>query len=320
VSPGDPAALVAGLDIGGTKTLAVLVDDEGSVVARARVWTGGAGADGVLAAARGALERVSARAGAAPAQIAAVGVGVPGRVDPEAGAVTLAVNLGIGERPLPIGPRLAGALGVPVAVENDVNAAALGAAVALGGVEDLAYLSVGTGVAAGLVVGGRLHRGANGVAGEIGHLPLFPDGPACECGLVGCLEAVASGSAVAQQWPDGGAPAVALFRAAGAGDPGAAGYRDLLAERLARAVLLLALTVDPAVVVIGGGVAEVGAPLLDAVRGALEDLAARSRFLGALGVAERVRGAPAGPLGALGAVEVARRRLAEPLPSRSLPC
>jgi glucokinase len=311
--------LAAGLDIGGTKALAVLVDGHGAVVSRTRVGTGGAGADDVLAAARLALDRVTRRAGVSAGEIDCLGVGIPGRVDPATGVVTHAVNLGIQDRPLAIGPRLAEAFGVPVAVENDVNAAALGAALALGGLDDLAYLGVGTGVAAGVVIGGRIHRGAHGVAGEIGHLPLFPDGPPCECGMVGCLEAVASGAALAQRWPDGGAPAVSLFRAAAAGDAAAAGYRDELADRLARAVLLLALTVDPTVVVIGGGVAEVGPPLVEAVRASLGRLAERSRFVAALAAPERLAPAPSDLLGALGAVEVARRRMAEPA-DRPAPC
>ena len=92
------------------------------------------------------------------------------------------------------------ATGVPTLVENDVNAAAFGASMVMG-CADLAYLSIGTGVAAGLIFDGRLRRGAHGVAGEIGHLPVDPGGPACECGQRGCLETVASGAAIARRWP-----------------------------------------------------------------------------------------------------------------------
>ena len=125
--------LVAGLDIGGTKTLAVLVDAEGEVLARARVATGGDGTEGVLAAARRALEAITEEGGASSGDLIAAGVGIPGLVDADRGTVTHAVNLGIDGRPFAIGPRLAETLRVPVAVENDVNLAALGAAVALGG-------------------------------------------------------------------------------------------------------------------------------------------------------------------------------------------
>jgi predicted NBD/HSP70 family sugar kinase len=299
--------LVAGLDIGGTKTLAVLVDCEGEVLARARVATGGAGTEGVLASARRALEAVTEEGGASAGDLSAAGVGIPGLVDADRGTVTHAVNLGIDGRPFAIGPRLAETLRVPVAVENDVNLAALGAAVALGEGRpaDLALLSVGTGVAAGVVIDGRIHRGAHGVAGEIGHLPLADDGPRCECGGVGCLEAVASGAVLAQRWP-GEAPAVSLVRAAAAGDPDAVALRDLLADRLARALLLLALTFDPAALVIGGGVADAGEPLVAAVREALAALVRRSRFLAALGIPGRLTGSPGELVGALGAVEVAR--------------
>ena len=91
-------------------------------------------------------------------------------------------------------------LGVPVAVENDVNVATLGA-VALSGIRDLVYLSIGTGLAAGLVLDGTLRRGATGAAGEIGHVPIDPLGAVCQCGQRGCLETVASGRALAEAWP-----------------------------------------------------------------------------------------------------------------------
>ena len=100
---------------------------------------------------------------------------------------------------------------------------------------DLAYLSIGTGVAVGLVLDGRLRRGWRGAAGEIGHLPVAGDGPRCECGQRGCLEAVASGAAIARRWPvhDGASPAAALFDAARRGDDDAIDQRDRLVDHLA---------------------------------------------------------------------------------------
>jgi glucokinase len=314
VSPAPPSAAFAGLDIGGSKTLAVAVDRGGRLLAQHRAVTEGQGPARVLASSRLAIESVAGEAGLEAGELVCVGVGIPGSVDHREGTVRHAVNLGIGSSPFPIGALLAEAFGVDVAVENDVNAAALGAAAALGLGEraSLAYLSVGTGVAAGLVVGGAIHRGAHGAAGEIGHLPLFPDGPVCECGMTGCLEAVASGSALGRIWPDGSSPGVALFRAAGRGDPRASALAREFADRLARAVLLLALTWDPSIVVLGGGAAEVGEPLVEAVREALERVAAQSRFVAGLGLPGRLRGAPSDLLGALGAVEAARRRNGHP--------
>ena len=179
-------------------------------------------------------------------------------VDSDAGAVRHAVNLGIDGNGVALGAALAESLGVPVGVENDVNAAAVGAA-ALLGADDLVYLSIGTGIAAGAVLDGRLRRGANGAAGEIGHLAVDPDGPRCACGQRGCLETVASGAAIGRRWPgSGGAPFRSLLAAAADGDAEAAALRDEVARRLADAVSVLGLLLDPAVVAIGGGAAEAG--------------------------------------------------------------
>ena len=196
-----------------------------------------------------------------------VGLGIPGLVDVERGAVKHAVNLGVDGEWVPLRAELEARLGVPVAVENDVNVATLGA-VALTGIRDLVYLSIGTGLAAGLVLDGRLRRGATGAAGEIGHVPIDPLGAACQCGQRGCLETVASGRALAEAWPSGDQPpAQALFAAATAGDPRAIEVRDRFAAGVADAVRTLCLTVDPTTIVLGGGVSHLGAPLVAAVSG-----------------------------------------------------
>jgi predicted NBD/HSP70 family sugar kinase len=244
---------------------------------------------------------------------AAVGVGVPGLVDRAAGTVRHAVNLGLDDTPVPLGEHLRSLAHAPVVVDNDVNLAAVGAAVALGCRGDLAYLSVGTGLAAGLVLDGRPRRGAHGAAGEIGHLPVDPQGPLCECGQRGCLEVLASGTAIAARWTaaDGDLSATsALLAAAAGGDPGAVAVLDDVAGHLAGAVALLAQTVDPEVIVLGGGVAEAGPGLLEAVRRALRSRAARSPVLAAIDLANRVALVPDGVhAGALGAAVFARDHL-----------
>ncbi|MCA5893389.1 ROK family protein [Isoptericola sp. NEAU-Y5] len=309
----------AGLDIGGTKTLAVLLDADGEVVARTRLVTE-RGPRGVVAGAARAVRGVALRAGVPIEDVAGVGVGMPGLVDPVAGTVRHAVNVGVDGAALPLAQLLADELGgVPVGVENDLNAAALGAAhLALaageegaghGGV-DLAFLALGTGLAAGLVLDGRLRRGVGGAAGEIGHVPVDPAGPVCPCGQRGCLELYASGSAVAALWPARtGRPApVELFEAAAAGEPGAREARDRYASAVAAAVRMLVLTVDVPRVVLGGGVAKLGDPLLVAVREALERESASSAFLASLHLSDRVRLAPVGvPVGAVGAAVVGRQ-------------
>jgi predicted NBD/HSP70 family sugar kinase len=177
------------------------------------------------------------------------------------------------------------------------------------GTDDVAYLSVGTGVAVGLVLGGRLRRGWRGSAGEIGHLPVDPEGPQCECGQRGCLEIVASGSAIQRRWPvaDGESPVASLFAAAGRGDRVAVEERDRLADHLATAVTVVSLTVDPSVVVLGGGVADVGPPLMTAVEAALRRRAARSALLVELDLPARLALLPDGvSAGSLGVLQLAR--------------
>jgi predicted NBD/HSP70 family sugar kinase len=300
--------LVAGLDIGGTKTLAVAVDPVGAVQAEVRVPTDASDGDAGSTSAVEALELLAAELGQAVTSFEVVGVGIPGWVSPSRGTVTHAINLGVGREPVAVANRLARAAGVPTYVENDVNAAAVGAA-ALLQVDDLAYLSIGTGLAAGLLLDGVLRRGASGVAGEIGHLPLDPAGPRCECGQRGCLEVMASGRAIAARWPRCERPAADLFATAAAGDAEAIAIRDDVASHLAEAVVLLVLGTDPEVVVLGGGVAEVGTPLVDAVRAALERQVRRSPLLASLDVGERLRLVPDGAsAGALGAAILARQR------------
>jgi glucokinase len=351
-----PRRLLAGLDIGGSKVLAVAVDlsaEDGRarVIEEIRLSTfqGPEGVvDTAVRALNGLVDRLvghpgqSAQTGrnaTAATMFSGVGIGVPGLVDAERGAITLAVNLGVGAGGLALADRLRRRLHLPVVVENDVNAAALGAAAHLRlGRVDLAYLSIGTGLAAGIVLDGVLRRGPHNAAGEIGHVPVDLSGPLCGCGQHGCLEAVASGSAIAARWPirspqagpDGASdgdssgasrgaeadpagllgqaerPAQALFAAAGAGDPRAVAIRDEVAGYLAAAVRMLALTVDVDLVVLGGGVAEVGEPLRHAVATALDRQAEGSAFLRGLDLAARLSVVPRDqPVAAIGAALLA---------------
>lgn len=301
-----------GLDIGATKTLGVAVDGDGAVLAEVRAPTV-PGAEGVASTATGVVEQLLATIDGDDVPWP-IGVGVPGLVDLAAGAVKHAVNLGLDGEWLPLRDLLEERLGRPVVVENDVNAAALGATSLVparpdGGPRDLAYLSLGTGLAAGLVLDGRPRRGVHGAAGEVGHIPVDPLGLWCPCGQRGCLETVASGSALAAAWPSGGgtAPAAALFESAAAGDTKAVAVRDEFAAAVASAVRLLCLIVDVDAVVLGGGVADVGEPLRTAVRQALRDQVSASPFLGSLHLADRVSVVPRGyPVAAVGAALMGR--------------
>ncbi len=303
--------LRVGLDIGATKILGAVIGEGGAVVAEARQDTR-PGPDGVLETATAVLDLLAAALdGVLPPHI---GIGIPGIVDRQRGAVSHAVNLGLGGDWFPLADRLSGRLsgrcGATVIVENDLNAATWGAHV-LSGADDLAYLALGTGLAAGLVLSGTLRRGAHGAAGEIGHVPVDPAGGTCSCGQRGCLELLASGSALTAAWPAAGdvPPAAALFAAAAAGDPRAVAARDRFAAGVADAVRMLGLAVDPAAIIIGGGVAHVGEPLLAAVSAALRAQAATSPFLAALDLAGRTALLPGrAPVGAIGAALIGNAR------------
>lgn len=291
-----------GVDIGGTKTDAVAIDRAGDVLHRLRLPTG-FGPVQVLATAEAAVRELARLSAFTPEHFASIGIGIPGRVDSVTGRVAHAVNLGLDG--LDLGRELELGLRAQVRVENDVNAAALGAFHLLGtpGTHSMAYLNLGTGLAGGLVLGGRLWRGSRGTAGEIGHIPIDANGPLCACGQRGCLELVASGSAVTRQWPSSHPrPVLALFDAADAGDPRAVRVRDSLMENVAAAVRVLVLTVDVDIVVIGGGISSMGEPLIVAVRAVLERWAAGSPFLASLDLVDRVQLLPAGfPAAAVGA-------------------
>jgi glucokinase len=320
-------AYTVGLDIGGTKILGALLDPDGDVIATVRRSTVH-GADGLVAGAARAVFDVVASGGVDLEVLAGVGLGIPGIVDHRSGTVKHAVNLGVHDDELPLAELLSAELGgVPVVVENDLNVAAVGAAHVLersadgadGAAdgadgarehEDLAFLALGTGLASGLVLDGELRRGASGAAGEIGHIPVDPLGPECPCGQRGCLERFASGKALEAAWPSRhGKPApVELFEAARAGDPEAVIVKDRFASATASAVRLLVLTTDVRHVVLGGGVAQLGTELLDAVQDALREQAKVSPFLGSLKLAERVRLAPTHvPVAAVGAAVLGRR-------------
>jgi predicted NBD/HSP70 family sugar kinase len=292
-----------GIDIGGTKTDAVAIDDDGGLAHSIRLATG-FGSVAVVETAVTAVARIAELTGLAAAGFDSIGIGIPGMVDRASGHVAHAVNLGL-ER-LELGGELAGRLGVGVRIENDVNAAALGAYHLMGLDGTMAYLNLGTGLAAGIVVDGKLWRGARGIAGEIGHIPIDPRGALCACGQRGCLETVASGSGVARQWPtDDPLPVRALFAAAADGDEDARRIKARLVEGIAAAVRVLVLTVDVETVVVGGGLSHLGDRLLRDVHEVLDEWAQASPFLASLSLPARVRLVPEGsPAAAIGAALV----------------
>lgn len=301
-----------GVDIGGTKTAAVAITPAGEIVHQLRLPTT-LGAVGVLDTAATAVTELARRSGMAPNEFTSIGVGIPGQVEPDTGRVTHAVNLDLDG--LDFGAELGDRLGVRVRVENDVNAAALGVYQLLADetTHSMAYLNLGTGLAAGMVLDGRLWRGSRGTAGEIGHIPIDPGGPLCPCGQRGCIEVLASGSAVARLWPGSHShPVQDLFEAAATGDVQALDVQRGLLNNIAAAVRILVLTIDVDTVVLGGGISSLGDQLRMAVGAVLEGWAAESPFLASLDLPARVRLAPADyPSAAVGAalVGMAEERL-----------
>ena len=292
--------LRVGVDIGGSKVAVLVVAADGAVLARRSVAAVSSEPDDAIAQITGVIRDAVAEAGATMAEVEAVGLGVPGRVDTASGDVTFAVNLGW--QHLPLGRRLATSLGVPCVVENDVRAAAVGLHrdAQFRGPDDLVYLGIGTGISAGVVLDGRLHRGVRGLAGEIGHVVLDPDGSACACGLRGCFETIAGGAGIARAartaidageatslaGGDGtgrdrasdGPSAADVFAAAETGDLLARRLVDTAAAAIARMIHELVLAYDVELVVIGGGISRAGAPLLDRILAGLKRISAPSAF------------------------------------------
>ncbi len=312
-----------GLDIGGTKTAALVVDNTGRVLAEVARPTDVSAPERLVAGVVATVDQALALAGAARSALAAASVGVPGQVDPTTGTVSMAVNLNL-RAPYPLRDALQTALGVPVTLENDVRTAAWGAYHRANSVQplaSLAYLSIGTGIAAGLVLGGCLYRGTRGMAGEIGHIPMDPSGPRCVCGSYGCLEAFAAGPAIAayaaELRPAGdGRPlsTAQVYALAAQGEPTAGRVITRASSFLARAVYLLVMTYDVEQVVLGGGVTRAGAAFEQPLRQALAALRADSPLAAAMLPDEKIVVVPpdfnAGVVGAVYLAEAEGRPLA----------
>ena len=316
--------VTVGVDLGGTKIEVALVDAEGRILESSRRATDAeSGAESILAELTAGL--TEGGLSSVDHAVAAVGIGVAGQVEPASGTVWHAPNLGW--RDFPLGARLAEALGLPVSVLNDVQAATYGEwrHGAGRGVDDLVCLFVGTGIGGGVVSQGRLMRGAGGSAGELGHLVIERHGPPCSCGGRGCLEAFASGWAMARRArealaaePRAGATLLALA----GGDAGslnaeivaqAARQGDALARRLLRetgealgaGLTSIVNAFNPSLIILGGGVIEGLPELIEMAAGE-----ARSRALDAALASLRVVRPGLGPhAGTIGAAAWARHEL-----------
>ncbi|HEU4629857.1 MAG TPA: ROK family protein [Gemmatimonadaceae bacterium] len=322
----DSHCYVVGVDLGGTNIVTGVMPTDGSrmVAVRSVPTQVALGADGVIdrivTQAEESMAVAMAATGASREQFVGVGIGAPGPLDRQAGVVLIAPNLGW--RDVPLRSRVAEALGIPAALDNDANCATLGEwwVGAARGARHVLGLTIGTGIGGGLVVDGGLYHGASDVAGEVGHATIDANGRRCACGNYGCLEAYASGPAIAErtrealsageasvlrELVDGDLSrltAQTVYDAAQAGDTLARLIVRETASFLGAGVANLVNVFNPEVVVITGGVTHAGAALFEPLRAEVK----RRAFRPAVEACRIVPGALPGTAGVVGAIAMFR--------------
>jgi len=276
----DDAYQIIGLHLEGCRTFGAVTDLRGRILTRTARPTDRTDVESVLTSLDLILDDLRAQA---TRPLLGIGVSVPGLVDHRNGVVRYTAYLNW--QNVPLGERLATHCDdIPIYLDNDTNLAALGERVfgAGDGIDNMVIVMVGTaGIGAGIVVNGEIYHGAGGGAGEIGHMPVADSDVSCVCGRRGCLEAVASGWALVRQareaaaaHPDSALNALApdditledVRQAVEAGDPTAVALAQKVGHYLGLAVAIIASTVNPQRVVIGGSVSELGDALFDSLR------------------------------------------------------
>lgn len=267
-----PDTFSIGMDLGGTNARAAAIAPDGTVLSLHKEKLRDRTPEGAVEALGHCAESAVQSAGLPAEACTGIGVGIAGQIEGQTGKVLVAPNLGW--RDVDIGGLLTARLGRPVAVANDLAVAALGEARAgaARGHSDAILVFVGSGVGSGLILGGKIHRGARGVAGEFGHTKVRPGGRRCGCGEVGCLEAYAGGHNLASRAIEeirGGRKsslgellsedsaqitAGAVEQAAEQGDELARELREEAGDLLGIAVANLVTLLNPAVLILGGGV------------------------------------------------------------------
>ncbi|MEX0427442.1 ROK family glucokinase [Nocardioides sp. DS6] len=311
--------LACGVDVGGTKILGGVVDEDGTILDEVRVDSPATDVEAIEAAIAAVVKELASRH-----EFRSVGVGAAGYIDKARSTVMFAPN--IAWRDVNLRERLEKQVGVSVVIENDANAAAWGefAYGAGADVDDLLLVTVGTGVGGGLVLDGELYRGAFGVGAEIGHMRVVPNGILCGCGNKGCFEQYASGSALVRDARAAASAGSLLARglldraggdtaritgplvteAARDGDPFAVEALTTLGMWLGEGIASLTAVLDPAVVAIGGGVADADELLLGPTRRAF---AAQLTGRGHRPVLEIRKASLGNRAGLIGAADLARR-------------
>jgi len=244
------ATLAIGVDVGGTKVLAGLVDAEGTVLRRHERPTVTSSQDELVAELYAAVDELREDG------VVAVGFGIPAPIDQHGGRVVHSVNIPLSD--FPLRDRMQERLGIPVGLDNDANAAAFGEwrAGAGRGVGTMVMLTLGTGVGGGLIIDGRPFRGATGAGAELGHVVVSFDGPDCACGGRGHLEALAAGHAADRIAREAFGPAADAHRLVNLADEGDATARELLAgigRHLGAAMGSFVNVFNPELIVVGGG-------------------------------------------------------------------
>jgi glucokinase len=308
-----------GIDLGGTQLRVAVADDRGRLRTVVRHPTEAARGrqhvvNRIVAAVAEALEADGTSAG----RVHALGIGLPGPVDPAMGLVISPANLP-GFRNVPLNRILTRATGIPSFLHHDAHLAALGEhrRGAARDASELIYVTVSTGIGAGILLRGELYAGAHGIAGEVGHIVVQRDGPLCTCGNRGCLEAIASGTGIARaaresapQTPGSALHALLephaedVVRAARAGDELGTAILDNAGTYLGLAIGTLVNLFNPQLIVLGGSVIKAGHFLLGPMRRSMNESSWKAARRGL----RIVRPALGDDVGLIGAVEFARLR------------
>ena len=283
--------LYIGLDVGGTTFKAGVVNEKGEILTKDAMPTGIERPYQEIIADMAALcKKVAADAGVAMEDIASIGVGVPGMFDNKTGRIPFCTNLGWHD--IPYVEEMKKHLDTPVYGDNDATVAGLAESIAgvSAGIDSSVFITLGTGVGGGIIIGGRPYSGAHGVGSEIGHIILKMDGEECTCGNYGCFERYASATAIIREakkavceHPEscimakcGGdgekINAKIVIDAAKEGDETGKKVFDGYVRALAHGIVSIINMIDPEVIVLGGGVSAAGEFLLDAVREAVKPI------------------------------------------------
>ncbi|MCG8477980.1 MAG: ROK family protein [Spirochaetales bacterium] len=305
-----------GFDLGGTKMLAAVLDGDDGIVARCKTRTVGGDNESVYRQIVETIQCALDKAKIGRDRLEAVGIAVPGPIDLDRGVVLDTPNVGISNFPLV--DRLSEELGCVVLLENDVNAGLWGEYVAgaAKGMRHVVGIFPGTGIGGGLILDGKLYRGKSGAAGEIGHITVQTDGRRCGCGNHGCLETVASKTAIARDLAllamngqskvlaEAGATDIRLIKsgliakALEAGEPAVVAVVSQAARFLGVGMAAIVNTFDPEMVVVGGGLVEkVGSHITDIAVSTMRERA-MPRIIADVAVATAALGDDAGVVGA----------------------